>query len=242
MTQNIYDDDTFFTGYAQLPRSVRGLDGAPEWPALRAMLPDLRGLRVLDLGCGYGWFCRWAREQSAASVTGIDVSEKMLTRARADTGDPGIDYRLADLKTLEIAANSADLVYSSLALHYIADLDRLLAQVHAALAPGGWFVFSAEHPIYTAPLVSGWRVDAAGNKSWPVDHYLEEGRRTRDWLAKGVVKHHRTLGTYLNLLIRLGFTLRHVEEWRPTDAQIAALPTLAEERQRPMFLLVSAQR
>ena len=84
MTQNIYDDPGFFDEYARLERSVHGLDGAPEWPALRALLPDLRGLRVLDLGCGYGWFCRWARESGAARVVGIDVSERMLQRARRD--------------------------------------------------------------------------------------------------------------------------------------------------------------
>src|SRR5215469_1030360 len=78
MTQNIYDDDDFFRGYCRLPRSVDGLDAAPEWPALRALLPELQGLRVLDLGCGFGWFCHWAREQGAASVLGIDVSENML--------------------------------------------------------------------------------------------------------------------------------------------------------------------
>lgn len=52
MSQNIYDNPDFFAGYATLPRSVNGLDGAPEWPALRAMLPELRDQRVLDLGCG----------------------------------------------------------------------------------------------------------------------------------------------------------------------------------------------
>jgi 2-polyprenyl-3-methyl-5-hydroxy-6-metoxy-1,4-benzoquinol methylase len=63
MTQNIYDDEVFFVGYSQLPRSIHGLDGAPEWPALRSMLPAFAGHRVLDLGCGFGWFSRWAREQ-----------------------------------------------------------------------------------------------------------------------------------------------------------------------------------
>ena len=77
MTQNIYDSDAFFEGYSRLPRSIEGLEGAPEWPALRAMLPDLRGRRVLDLGCGFGWFCRWARTQGAVQVAGIDVSKKM---------------------------------------------------------------------------------------------------------------------------------------------------------------------
>jgi hypothetical protein len=69
-----------------------------------------------------------------------------------------------------------------------------------------------------------------------------EGPRTTDWLAKGVVKHHRTIGTTLNLLIRSGFRIEHVEEFCPTAEQIAAKPSLTEELERPMFLLVSAQR
>jgi 2-polyprenyl-3-methyl-5-hydroxy-6-metoxy-1,4-benzoquinol methylase len=56
------------------------------------MLPDLSGLAVVDLGCGFGWFCRWAREHGAANVLGLDVSEKMLTRARAETSDPAIVF------------------------------------------------------------------------------------------------------------------------------------------------------
>ena len=119
MTQNIYDDPGFFDEYARLERSVHGLDGAPEWPALRALLPDLRGLRVLDLGCGYGWFCRWARESGAARVVGIDVSERMLQRARRDGPADAIEYRRADLEDVDLPRASFDLVYSSLAFHYL---------------------------------------------------------------------------------------------------------------------------
>ncbi|MCW0319945.1 hypothetical protein NB714_000806 [Pantoea dispersa] len=97
MSQNIYDNPDFFAGYATLPRSVNGLDGAPEWPALRAMLPELRDQRVLDLGCGYGWFCRYAQQQGAREVLGLDVSEKMLAQAAAMTDRPGITYQRADL-------------------------------------------------------------------------------------------------------------------------------------------------
>jgi SAM-dependent methyltransferase len=242
MTQNIYDNPEFFAGYSRLGRSVDGLHGAPEWPALRALLPDLRGLRVVDLGCGFGWFCRWAHRQGAAEVVGIDVSEKMLARARADTADPAITYLRADLERVELPETSFDVAYSSLALHYIENLERLLATVYRALVPGGRLVFSAEHPIFTAPTRPGWSVDADGRKQWPIDSYLCEGQRRTDWLAKGVIKQHRTLGTYLNLLLRPGFTLSHVEEWGPTDEQVAARPALAEERLRPMFLLVAARR
>lgn len=67
--QNIYDDSAFFSAYGTLPRSQHGLSAAPEWPELRRMVIDsklplansarsLEGHRVLDLGCGYGWFAR----------------------------------------------------------------------------------------------------------------------------------------------------------------------------------------
>ncbi len=242
MTQNIYDDPEFFAGYTRLPRSIEGLEAAPEWPALRALLPDIGGRRVVDLGCGFGWFCRWAREHGAAQVLGLDVSEKMLSRAREATPDGAIAYVQADLERLDLPDASFDLAYSSLALHYVENLAGLFATVHRALVPGGRFVFSIEHPIYMAPLHPGWLVDAEGRKTWPVDSYLVEGPRTTDWLANGVLKQHRTLGTTLNLLIRAGFTIAHVEEWSPTDDQITARPELAEERERPMFLLVAAQR
>jgi ubiquinone/menaquinone biosynthesis C-methylase UbiE len=242
MTQNIYDSEEFFEGYSRLRRSIEGLDGAPEWPALRALLPHLSGRRVLDLGCGFGWFCRWARERGAAHVLGIDVSEKMLARARATTEDSAITYVKADMEQLELPPRSLDMVYSSLALHYVAQLSRLMSQVYRALVPGGSLVFSVEHPIFTAPSDPKWSLDPRGRKIWPVDRYLDEGPRSTDWLAKGVIKHHRTVATYLNMLVGLGFSISYVEEWGPSGEQIAAEPQWADERQRPPFLLVAVRR
>ena len=242
MTQNIYDDEEFFEGYRRLDRSVAGLDGAAEWPSLRALLPDMRGLAVLDLGCGFGWFCRWARQAGAARVLGIDVSEKMLARARAATQDGAVTYVKGDMEDLELSPASFDLVYSSLALHYVERLDRLMAEVARALVPDGRLVFSVEHPLYTAPSDPGWSVDAEGRKTWPLDRYLDEGRRSTDWLTRGVIKQHRIVATYVNLLLRLGLTLTHLEEWGPSDEQIAARPEWADERHRPPFLLVAARR
>lgn len=242
MTQNIYDQEDFFAGYSRLPRSVDGLDGAAEWPALRALLPDMNGLRVLDLGCGFGWFARWARQQGAASVTAIDVSANMLARAAEMTNDPAITYLRADLETLDAPAESFDLAFSSLTFHYIAGLERVFAIVYRALVPGGTFVFSVEHPIYTAPSAPGFTTDGEGRRVWPLDRYLDESDRTTDWPAKGVVKRHRTIGSYVGLLLGAGFTLTHLEEWGPTPAQIAEHPEWAVERQRPPFLLMAARR
>lgn len=242
MTQNIYDTEEFFAGYSRLPRSVEGLDGAPEWPALRALLPDLRGRRVLDLGCGYGWFCRWAHQHGAARVLGVDVSEKMLARATATAQEPAIDYVRADMEDLDLPAAAFDLAYSSLAFHYLENLDVLIGRVARSLTPGGSLVFSVEHPMFTAPTRPGWSTDADGRASWPVEGYLDEGPRSTDWLTSGVIKQHRTVATYLNLLIASGFALRYVEEWGPSAEHIAAHPDWAHLRQRPPFLLVAARR
>src|SRR5690348_16942353 len=122
MTHNIYDTPDFFREYSRLERSQRGLDGAWEWPLLRSLLPDLKDKRVLDLGCGFGWFARWARRQGAASVLGLDVSQNMLERARQMTNDYAIEYRRDDLETAELPEGSFEFVFSALALHYIEDL------------------------------------------------------------------------------------------------------------------------
>ncbi|CAN7166774.1 class I SAM-dependent methyltransferase [Bosea sp. LjRoot90] len=242
MTQNIYDDAGFFQNYSQLPRSLRGLDAAPEWPALRALLPPFAGASVLDLGCGFGWFCRFAAGEGAAEVVGVDVSERMLARAKAETSTASVRYEQADLETYEAPAGHFDLIYSSLAFHYLAELPAVFGRIERALKPGGRLVFSVEHPIMTAPRHQGWSQDESGLPVWPVGAYLDEGRRVTDWLADGVVKQHRTLATYLNLLIGVGLRLLHVEEWAPTREQIAAEPDWAKERERPAFLLIAAER
>ncbi len=175
-------------------------------------------------------------------MLGIDGSERMLARARATTIEPAIQYLLADLEQLELPPAAFDFAYSSLALHYIENLDRLFATVTRALVGGGRFVFSVEHPIYTAPSRPGWAVHADGHKTWPIDQYLFEGPRHTDWLTGGVVKQHRTLTTYANLLLRHGFAIAHLEEWAPTAAQIAACPELAEELERPMFLILAGRK
>ncbi len=242
MAQNIYDDPGFFKGYSALERSRRGLDGAPEWPVLQGMLPDMRNLRVLDLGCGFGWFCRWARAQDAASVLGLDLSERMLERARAETSDDAISYARADLEAVDLPAGAFDLVYSSLVFHYITDFPRLANRIHDALTPGGKLVFSVEHPIGTAPRAPGWSTGADGRKIWPVESYLDEGARVTHWLADGVIKQHRTIASTLNALHDAGFALTRLEEWSVSEAQIAARPEWAGERERPYFLLVACER
>jgi len=241
VAQNIYDQPDFFAGYSQFRRSVEGLAGAPEWPVLRDMLPPLRGQRVLDLGCGFGAFARWARSAGASHVLGIDLSERMLLRAHALTQDTAIDYRIADIESLTLPGASFDVVYSSLALHYIEHFASLCASVRRLLVPGGAFVFSVEHPIFTAPANPGWQTDASGAAVWPVNDYLREGSRVTHWITAGVVKQHRTVASYVTDLIDHGLQITRLVEWGPNAAQIAENPEWANEVHRPMFMLIGAR-
>jgi ubiquinone/menaquinone biosynthesis C-methylase UbiE len=139
-TQNIYDDQAFFNGYASLPRSVHGLAGAPEWPSIVKLLPDFKGANVLDLGCGYGWFARYASEAGASHVLAMDVSEKMLARARElTTGESGIEFRQRDLEEVKLSAETYDLAFSSLTFHYVENFSPLLGEIFHSLKPGKKF-------------------------------------------------------------------------------------------------------
>ncbi|MGF6432900.1 SAM-dependent methyltransferase [Bradyrhizobium elkanii] len=194
MAQNIYDDPGFFAGYSQLPRQVRGLLGAPEWAAIRAMLPDVAGKRVVDLGCGFGWMSRWMREQGASDVLGIDLSQNMIARAAAMTQDAAITYEIADLETLELPKSTFDLAYSALTFHYIRDFDRLARMLYRALVPEGHLVFTIEHPVYMAAA----HPDLGAGRRRPQDlagQPLLHRRRTPDGLVcegrAEISPHHR---------------------------------------------------
>lgn len=239
MAQNIYDDAAFFEGYGKLPRSRDGLAMASEWPSLQAMLPDPKGLRVLDLGCGLGYHCRWAAERGAASVTGLDISERMLTSARETCAGLPVEFRRADLETEDFGTDEYDLVFSSLAVHYLADFDSFCARVRRALKAGGTFGFSMEHPVFAARATPDFMTDAEGRMVGAVYQYLNEGKRLTNWIANGVVKYHRLISTTVNALQHAGLRLDQMDEWAATDEDIAAHPEWGKERYEPMFLLFS---
>ncbi len=243
MAQNIYDDPAFLAGYSEFPRSREGLSATAEWPALRALLPDVAGRRAVDLGCGFGQLTRYLAEAGARSVLGVDLSEKMLSRAVAETASPAVTYRRADLDRLDLATESADLVVSSMAFHYVEDFACLARTLFAALVPGGALVFSVEHPIYAARAEPEWVAAADGRQAFAIADYAVEGRRVTNWIVDGVIKYHRSIGTMLNALHDAGFAYRRVVEWSPDDDQLLAHPDWRQtELTRPMFLLVAVTR
>lgn len=241
MKQNKYDDLGFFEKYSEMPRSIGGLNAAGEWPVLRSMLPSLRDKRVLDLGCGFGWHCKYAREQKARSVVGVDLSEKMLAYARENNNDSAIEYRRLAIEDINFAAGEFDVVISSLALHYVEHFEIVCRKIHHCLVSGGTFILSVEHPVFTALAAQDWYYGSEGERlHWPVDDYQKEGLRQSRFLDNDVIKYHRTIATYVNALIDSGFSLMKLSEPQPTQETLDKYPEMRDETHRPIFLLISA--
>ena len=243
MNQNKYDDEVFFKKYSQMDRSKKGLNGAGEWKTLEKMLPDFSGKRVLDLGCGYGWHCEYAASHCAQSVIGVDLSEKMLNEARTHHHAEQIKYLRMPMEEIDFPPNSFDVVISSLAFHYIESFEEMVLKVHHCLSPRGDFVFSAEHPVFTAYGSQDWYYDSDGSiLHFPVDRYFYEGKRTANFLGEEVIKYHKTLTTYLNTLLDNGFELTGIKEPQPSEELLHSVPGMEDELRRPMMIIISAKK
>ncbi|MGX4599987.1 class I SAM-dependent methyltransferase [Faecalimicrobium sp. JNUCC 81] len=243
MKENKYDNDNFFYQYKQMNRSINGLAGAGEWHELKKMLPKFLGKRVLDLGCGFGWHCKYAIENGAKSAVGIDLSENMLEEAKKINSDKAIEYIKMSIEDIDYPKDSFDVVISSLAFHYIRSFKDICDKVYNCLTSGGDFVFSVEHPIFTAQGKQDWHYDENSNIiHWPVDNYFTEDIRKSIFLGEEVVKYHKTMTTYMNTLIQSDFEVTGIVEPIPEESMLKEIPEMSDELRRPMMLLISARK
>ncbi|WP_371363748.1 Ubiquinone biosynthesis O-methyltransferase, mitochondrial [Sporomusa rhizae] len=245
MKQNVYDNEIFYKSYIELREKSTGLNDVLEIPAFRTLLPEnLTNMEILELGCGFGQSCYWYIYQGAARVVGIDISEKMISRARQLYQHDKIEYVCLPIEDINCPKEQFDLVLSSLAFHYVADLKNILERSYHCLKNNGFLIFSQEHPIATAKKVpNGWVKDEYGKKiHWILDNYNDEGIRKQNWLIDGVIKYHRTTSTIINTLIETGFKIVRVLE--PSAIKEAEMKNddLKEERRRPPFLIIKAQK
>lgn len=215
-----------------------GADAAPynalyERPAMMALLPDVAGARVLDAGCGDGWYAQQLLARGAR-VTAVDGSARMAEHARARLGGAA-EVLVADLaRPLDFAGDASfDGIVSGLALEHVRDWDALFADLHRILAPGGWLLFSAQHPAFT-----GGRL--------PSPRYLDTVRVEQAWgWVGGAVPafYHRPLSAMVNALADAGFAIDRMDEPVPTDAFRRQRPDEYVRLQRqPGFILLRAWR
>jgi biotin biosynthesis protein BioC len=121
---------------------------------LVSMLPPDRFSVSMDLGCGTGYFLP-ALAQRSDTVLGVDLASGML--GEAAKRNSGARLFCGDAEQLPIAANSLDLVYSTLALQWCASLPLALSEVFRVLRPGGYFAFATLIDGSLSELRAAWR-------------------------------------------------------------------------------------
>ena len=226
-------------------------------PAFFEMLPPVAGLAGLDIGCGEGHNTRLLAKRGAR-VTAIDIAENFIAHARrAEAEEPlGIEYRVASAVDLPFADAAFDFATGLMSFMDIPETDRVLAEAHRVLKPGGFLQFSICHPCFNTPHYRNLR-DASGlTYAFEVGDYFRnlDGEVT-EWLfgaappqaRQGLTKFKtprftRTISQWLNLLIEADFRLERVAEPRPSDETVRACPDMQDAQVVAYFLHIRARK
>ena len=218
-------------------------------PAQVELCGDVAGKRLLDVGCGSGYFAR-EMARRGARVTGVDISPRMIEHARAaEEATPlGVEYHAAD--AAEIAslfpAQSFDMATSCVALQDMPDVAAVLRAVHVVLRPGGRFVASITHPCTDTPFRE-WERDDTGRKRWLcVDRYFERGAVEFAWLRWSyrftTAALHVPLEDWFAWILDAGWQVRGFHEPRPTDAALLERPDLEDAARVPYYVIFDLVR
>lgn len=243
MKQNIYDNPEFFDQYMALRESGLNYNEFVEQPAIKSLITSLQDKIVLDVGCGTGNFAKYCVEKGAKQVIGVDISEKMIARAKSENYHDCIEYICMPIEDFQLADQQFDLIVSSLAIHYIKDYESIIAKISRFLKKNGEFIFSTEHPVTTARKAPNNWIEENGNRLYyAVDHYQEEGQRCHQWFVDNVIVYHRTISTMINTLIDHGLMIEKVLEPQATAEGLEKLPKLVNERRRPSFLVIKTRK
>lgn len=242
--QNIYDNEVFFNGYKNIRNNAVNANTLFEKPALFSLLPDMSGSSVLDLGCGYGENCTEFIKLGALSVTGIDISKKMLETARKENSSTNIEYINMAMENIGTLDKKFSIIISSLALHYVEDFSGLVKNIYNLLADNGGFIFSQENPINTC-FTSGnrWTRDDEGNVLYAnLSNYSFDGKRESTWFVDNVVKYHRTFSSIINSLVEAGFRIEKLIEPAASKKLMEKYPEYRRDIHKPDFLLVRVRK
>ena len=173
------------------------------------LLGDLGGARVLELGCGSGHSLAYVAERGGAELWGLDLSQAQIDLAMATLEESGRPARLfcSPMETNPgLPEGYFDLVISIYALGWTTDLARTLELVESYLKPGGRFVFSWEHPVYSCVgyEAGNFVLSRSYNEEGPVPH--------ESWSGVPIVMQRRKLSTFVNGLTDAGLVVERLVE------------------------------
>lgn len=248
MKQNIYDIKSFSNAYDKMRYEDKGMNANDliEIPNFRKLIPDVKGKKILDLGCGYGENDKYCRELGAKDILGIDISEHMIKIAKENNNDENIKYKVMAMENINEIVEKFDIVISSLAFHYVKDYEKLINDIYNLLNDDGVLIFSIDHPLKMASKFETWmkRNYTEINGKWflLVSDYNREGIREKEWNGVMVKKYHRNFSSLINGLVNAGFRIDKILEPIPDEKAIKIVPKYINQYDRPYFLFIRAKK
>lgn len=221
------------------------------------MLPDVKGLRGLDIGCGEGHNTRLLAKRGA-QVTAIDIAKDFIAYAQqAEVDEPlGIEYRIASAVELPFPDRVFDFATGFMSFMDIPETERVVAETYRVLKPGGFLQFSILHPCFNTPHRRNLRNEQGLTYAIEVgDYFRDLDGEIDEWHFSAVPLHMRseipkikaprftrTISQWLNLLLDASFLLERVEEPRPSDAAVRACPVIQGAQVVAYFLHLRARK
>ncbi len=229
---DIYDD--FASQYAELAakREEAGIEQEPIMPRFLEMLGDVSGLTVLDAGCGEGYLARILARRGA-SVTGIDISPRLVEIARAKDPQGNITYEVADLcQPLPAYKHHFDLIVSHFVLNDVYDYRGFIITLGSVAKPGGRLVLSMNNP-YSYVVRSHVTDYFDSGKAFPYRGMVEEGVKVHFY--------HRTLQEYIDAFLAAGFQLQRLVDVPTPEGHFKRRSDtlIPEGYQFPFFMILS---
>jgi ubiquinone/menaquinone biosynthesis C-methylase UbiE len=217
-------------------------------PNLMRVLDLDKKMKVLDLGCGNGYFSRMIAS-SGASVIGLDVAEPLIKKARADIR--GVEFIVADAANIpEQVDNKFDAIVCVLALQNMEHLDKVFKECARLLKKEGRFIFVLNHPAFRIPKKSSWGWDEERKVQYRrLDGYLSMAREKIDMSPskqgkETTLSFHRSLQDYSKALANAGLAIRKMEEWISHKKSEKGPRSAAEDTARkefPLFLMLETR-
>lgn len=226
-------------------------------PAFLRMLPDVRHLEGLDIGCGEGHNTRLVA-RCGARMTAIDISERFIAHATAaEQSEPlHIQYHVASAVELPFADATFDFAVAFMSLMDIPENDRALVEAARVLRPGGFLQFSITHPCTDTWHRKNLRGSDGRTYALEVGgYYRAEEDRIDRWLFGAapaearaglesfeVPRFFRTFSQWLNLVVAAGLRIEQVEEPMADDETVQRIPALQDTQIMPYFLHLRARK
>lgn len=244
--KNVYDESGFFEQYETMRSQEINANNLIEIPIMKSILPDVKGKTILDLGCGSGDMDMFFVNNGAKKVVATDISQNMIDKAKQKYNTDKIDFTLLSMEQIGCLQEKFDIVYSSLAFHYVKDFNKLIGDIYSLLKTNGVLVFSQESPLSTAPIfleeTDEKKIFLHEKRYNLLSDYCNETERNNFWNGIKVTKYHRTYVTLYNTLLNNNFKILTALDSYASEKTVALCEKYKYQKDKPYFVFFKAEK